>query len=267
MIQPFTADDLSRIAHLQPDGWQDIVPFFRFYVHEPICRAYKFEQQGQIVAVGALILHIGTAWLAHIIVAPEMRRRGLGLQVTRHLIESTERQGRYTQLLIATKMGEPLYAELGFRHSCDYLFYHPPLHVEDVPPGALRRMQPSDIPGLMTLDSSASGEDRRSLLSGHTDNAMIYTGNSGSGIRGYYLPGLGEGYIVARDAEAGQALMKLRMAEAEAAPVVPAGNLAANRFLSGLGLRVKNSAVRMVRNGADPLKPEMLFNRIGGHLG
>ncbi len=267
MIQPFTADDLSRITHLQPDGWQDIVPFFRFYVADPICRAYKFEEKGRIVAVGALILHVETAWLAHIIVAPEMRRKGLGLRVTRHLIDSTEEHGRHTQLLIATKMGEPLYGQLGFTRSCEYLFYHPPLHVEVAPKGSARPIQPADIPELMLLDRNASGEDRWGLLSGHTSNAMIYRGNSGGGIRGYYLPGLGEGHIVARDAEAGQALMKLRLAEAEAAPVLPAANLEANRCLTDLGLGVKSSAARMVRNGADPLKPEMLFNRIGGHLG
>lgn len=74
IIQAFTTDDLSRIAHLQPDGWQGIGPFFRFYADAPICRAYKFESKQGIVAIGALVLHTSTAWLAHIIVVPEMRR-------------------------------------------------------------------------------------------------------------------------------------------------------------------------------------------------
>jgi GNAT superfamily N-acetyltransferase len=268
MIQPFTADDLLRIAHLQPDGWQDIGPFFRFYLDDPICRAYKIEEQRRIVAVGALILHVETAWLAHVIVAPEMRRKGLGMLMTQKLVTSAETYGRVTQLLIATKMGEPLYGRLGFGRSCDYLFYHPPVPGQyEHPPEGVRRLKPSDIPQIMAMDRSASGEDRQSLLSGFTGNGQVYTATDDKEIRGFYLPEFGEGLVVAQDSEAGQALMKLRLAEAKAAPVLPDANYAGNQLLQDLGLEVKGSTARMVRNGADPLQPEMLFNRIGGHLG
>lgn len=267
MIEPFTIDDLSRIAHLQPEGWQDIGPFLRFYVSAPYCRAYKVEDGQGIAALGAFILHASTAWLAHIIVAPEMRRKGLGVRMTRHLIDSCEELGRDTQLLIATKMGEPLYGQLGFQRSCDYRFYHLPPRIEDEPPGEVRRVEPADIPEIMALDKEASGEDRRGLLAACTNYGLVYPGTGGERIRGYYLPSLSEGLVVARDEEAGQALMRHRLARADAAPVLPAGNRAANQWLGGMGLGVKNTAVRMVRNGVDPLKPDMLFNRIGGHLG
>lgn len=267
MIQPFTHADLADIAHLQPDSWQDIGAYFRFYLGAPFCRAFKIEDNRRIVALGALVLHAETAWLAHIIVAPGMRRKGLGKRVTRQLIDQAEAYGRVTQLLIATGMGEPLYEQLGFRRSCDYRFYCPPTRGACTLPVAVRRMEPADVPRVMKMDASASGEDRRSLLSAYVNNGFVYTGTGGKGLSGFYLPDLGEGLIVAQDAEAGQALMELRLAGAEAPPVLPAANLAANRFLSGLGLGVKSTAARMVRNGADPLQPDMLFNRVGGHLG
>lgn len=267
MIKAFTLEDLSRTAHLQPDGWQDIRPFLRYYVSAPYCRAYKVEDGQGIVALGAFILHASTAWLAHIIVAPEMRRKGLGVMMTRHLIDSCEELGRDTQLLIATKMGEPLYQQLGFQRSCDYRFYHSPPRIEDEPPGEVRRVEPADIPEILALDAETSGEDRRNSLAAHTADGLVYPGTGGGRLRGYYLPSLSEGLVVARDAEAGQALMRLRLSRAEAAPVLPAGNRVANRWLGEMGLGVKHTAARMVRNGADPLKPDMLFNRIGGHLG
>lgn len=187
--------------------------------------------------------------------------------MTQHLIESAERQGRTTQLLIATKMGEPLYERLGFHRSCDYRFYHLPPRIEAEPQAAVRKMKPSDLPTIMALDSEASGEGRRRLLSAYADTGLVYTGEDGGHVRGYYLPALAEGLVVAQDAEAGQALMKYRLARAGAAPVLPAGNQSANRWLEDMGLAVRHSAARMVRNGIDPLKPDLLFNRIGGHLG
>lgn len=267
MIQPFTNADLSRISHLQPSGWQDIEPFLRFYVNDTNCRAYKIEDEQRIVAIGAFVLHAETAWLAHIIVAPEMRRKGLGVLMTRHLIDSAETHGRATQLLIATSMGQPLYKQLGFCTSCDYLFYNPVTPVDALSTSGLRPLVSNDLPEILALDREASGEDRGNLFPGHTTNGLVYTGAGDNDIRGFYLPELGEGLVVARDAEAGQVLMQSRLAEANAAPVLPAGNQAAQQWLKNMGAKLKNSTARMVRNGADPLKPKMLFNRIGGHLG
>lgn len=267
MIQRFTSHDLARISRLQPGGWQDIGPFLRFYVTSAICRVYKIEDKQEIVAIGALIFHVKTAWLAHIIVAPEMRRKGLGILMTRHLIDTAEEQGRATQLLIATKMGEPLYEKLGFHRSCDYGFYHLPPRAETELPATVRQLKPTDIPEIMSLDREASGEDRASLLAAYTDNGLVYPGTGGERIHGYYMPDLAEGLVVAVDMEAGRALMKHRLARSDAAPVLPAGNHAANRWLKDAGFTVKSSVARMVRGGDDPLKPDMLFNRIGGHLG
>ena len=212
-----------------------------------------------------MIFHLDTAWLAHIIVAPEMRRSGIGLLMTRHLIDVAETHGRDTQMLIATNMGEPLYEKLGFLRSCSYRFYHLPPRIETELPAVVRKVKPSDIPAIMALDCEVSGEDRETLLSRHANNSLVYSGSGG--VRGFYLPDLGEGLIVAQDAEAGRSLMQHRLARAEAAPVLPAENHAANQFLEDMGLAVKQSAARMVRNGADSLKQDMLFNRIGGHLG
>lgn len=267
MIQRFSDRDLSRISRLQPEGWQDIVPYFRFYLRAPYCRPLKVESGRKIVALGCVIMHKSTAWLSHIIVAPEMRREGLGLAMTHELIATAERHGRSTQLLIATSMGKPLYELTGFHASCEYLCFqqHPRLGLNAV--SGVRRLEPVDITAVVELDNNASGEDRQVLLSGHTHSGWVYECPKGNDVRGFYLPTLGEGLIVAKDADAGLALMAVRQADTRLATTIPAGNRAARQFLRERGLSPTRTLTRMVRSGHDPLEQDMLFNRIGGHVG
>jgi GNAT superfamily N-acetyltransferase len=264
MIRHFEENDLARIGQLQPDGWQDIATYFRFYLDSPFCHPLKIEDGGRIVALGCVILHEATAWLSHIIVAEDARRRGLGLAMTEELIAQAERDGRHTQLLIATDMGRPLYERLGFRFSCEYRDYG--LHDPDVvaPLPLARPVEPADLKTILELDRKASGEGRSTLLKGHIDGGIVIDDGD---LRGFYLPAMDEGLVVAGDAEAGLALMQLRMATSDKSVVLPAGNEMANAYLLDQGLVVRRRLARMVRNGADPLNQQMLFNRIGGHVG
>jgi GNAT superfamily N-acetyltransferase len=264
MIQPFTQTDLEGIDYLQPEGWQDIVAYFRFYLESPFCHPLKVEDGGRVVAVGSVILHEETAWLAHIIVAEDMRRKGLGFAMTQELITQAEQIGRSRQLLIATSMGRPLYERLGFRLSCEYLDYGRCDGAGVTPSAPLKPLEPADVAALLELDREASGEGRSRLLSMHTEGGQVV---DDAGLRGFYLPALDEGLVVARDAGAGLALMRLRMASCEKPVVLPAANEAANALLHDCGRAPNRRLARMVRNGEDPLQQHMLFNRIGGHVG
>jgi GNAT superfamily N-acetyltransferase len=268
MIRRFASADVARIAHLQPEGWDDITAFFRFYVDSDFCRPLKIEDGEGILGVGSLILHAETAWLAHIIVRPEHRRRGVGAEITRELISTAERHGRTTQLLIATAMGAPLYERLGFQRSCDYRFYDAREPVSDPVPSQVRPVEPSDAGGICALDRRVTGEDRRLLLADSGWRGwIVHDPGQGGKIRGYFLAKLGEGTVVAEDAEAGTTLMRVRLASTGVRPVLPAGNDAAHELLRQAGFNVQSSAARMVRGGADPLDQRAIFNRIGGHVG
>lgn len=266
MVRDFTRADTRRIAHLQPEGWSDIRAFFEFYVQAPFCLPIKLEIADQITAVGAALLNTQSAWLAHIIVAPEHRRAGLGWQVTRQLIAIAEQHGRSTQLLIATAEGEPLYQKAGFRRSCLYRFFRP-LKLSEAEPGPrVRAAGPGDRAEILRLDRRATGEDRSAMLGRFADAGWVMTGPHES-LRGFYLPRLGEGAVVAADEEAGRALLRLRLAASEEKSVLPAGNTAALAYLEELGLELQSEASRMVRHGDDPLDQTMVYNRVGGHFG
>ena len=287
MIRPFTRTDLDRISGLQPDGWYDVTPVFRFYVDVPFCLPFKIEDESGITALGCAILHLETAWLAHIIVAPDARRKGLGRTMTRALIHCAEQQGRATQLLIATEMGAPLYASLGFRRTCDYGFFrlrepvaetlpghrpedgpeHRPEAVSTHLPDSVRPLEAADIAPILALDLGATGENRESLLRHQGGRGWVYVAPNSGKVHGFYLPELGDGLIVADDDEAGVELMRVRMMHTSGRPALPVGNGTAVGFLAASGYELERTAPRMVRGGEDSLNHGMVFNRVGGNLG
>jgi ribosomal protein S18 acetylase RimI-like enzyme len=236
-------------------------------VEAPFCLPLKIEDGNSVLAVGSLILHADTGWLAHIIVAPEQRRQGLGTAITGKLIANADSYRRTTLLLVATAVGAPLYERLGFRQSYDYSFYSTQGRREAAVSPLVRALDPLDAADVFELDRRATGEDRRLLLARARQRGWVCAGPGKGELRGYYLPDLGEGTIMARDAEAGAALMAVRLATTDVRPVVPAGNDAANEFLRASGFELQSSAARMVRHGDDPMVPSMVFNRVGGHLG
>ena len=71
-------DDLNEIRKLQPEGWPDIVTDFEYYLDSAFCNPIKTVLGGKIVGVGVTIIFGESAWIAHIIVDKEFRKRGIG---------------------------------------------------------------------------------------------------------------------------------------------------------------------------------------------
>ena len=59
---------------------------------------------------------------------------------------------------------------------------------------------------IMKLDREVSGENREKLLVSYISNALVYLDRNT--VKGYYIPGLGEGLIIADTVKAGMELMK-----------------------------------------------------------
>lgn len=162
-------------------------------------------------------------------------------------------------------MGKPLYERLGFRVSTRY--------------GVFRREQTltrsegrdgSIVPGaehgesMLELDRQATGEQRQRLLTPAFGSARVVV--DGNGLRGFYLPELGEGLVVAKDPDAGAALLQLRCSAVE--PVrLPVDNVGGIAWLKGNGFRECGHVTRMT-DGLDlGYHPEWIYSRIGGNFG
>jgi GNAT superfamily N-acetyltransferase len=161
-----TAADLEPLAAaILADGWGDRRSWFEFALASPACRVFVAEDDdGGAVGTGVLTIHGAVGWIGTIWVAPTMRRRGIGLDLTQATIDAAGSAGCRTLLLVATDAGRPMYERLGFRTQTWYRTMEAQPGSAGRPEGrpdpAIRAFRPDDLPSLVRLDRAATGEDR-----------------------------------------------------------------------------------------------------------
>jgi GNAT superfamily N-acetyltransferase len=264
-LSPFTTADIPYLPLLQPEGWHDIVPVHRFYTAAPFCYPVKITLANEVVGVGTTIMHHDTAWLAHIIVHPEYRNKGIGKYITQSLINSIDSRLCKTIYLIATALGEPVYEKLGFETETEYLFY------KDLK--ADKKFHPSTciLPytqnfheQIQLMDQRISGENRLFHFENRLATAFVYTANNR--VEGYYIPDFHEGLIIAASSEAGTALMQQRLITKDHA-AFPINNTAAITCMSIQGFEPFKTAKRMRLGEIREVDYSKIFNRIAGSIG
>ena len=260
-ISELNRDDLSAIARLQPEGWQDITPSFRFYLSHSFCSPYKLTLGDEIAGVGATVRHATTSWLGHIIVHPQHRNRGFGTLITNHLI-SIAKKDSTTISLIATTLGAPVYAKCGFKTEREYIF----LQGQALPAAAPASDYDTEFESqMLDLDRKISGEDRRQLLTPHLKNSKLVL--SDKKVTGFYMPTLGEGLIVADNEEAGIRLLHEKLKASDNKIVIPLENQTALSYLQKLGYKEFLRGTRMYLGNKILWHPNKLYSRIAGNLG
>ncbi|MBN1416060.1 MAG: GNAT family N-acetyltransferase [Bacteroidales bacterium] len=263
--EAFTYPDLKRISGLQPDDWSDIIPFFSYYLKADYCDPIKVETDNKVVGIGTSIKYRHTAWIAHIIVHPGYRCRGIGTYITNTLVDRLMKQKYRTVFLIATKLGEPVYRKLGFEKETEYLFFKDGKYPADIdPPEELLPYSESYKADFLDLDEKASGEKREAVLSEHFTDSVLYVRENK--VSGFYMPSLGEGLIVAENEPAGLELMKMKYSTVSKA-ILPMENKAGIEFLIKIKFKEYSKGIRMRFGEKIQWHPEMLYSRIGGNLG
>jgi GNAT superfamily N-acetyltransferase len=261
-----TLHDMNEIRKLQPEGWNDIVPEFEYYVRKEFCFPQKAILDNRIVGVGTLIVFGDTAWLAHIIVDKDHRGRGIGFQITEKLMFEGKSRSLKSLLLIATESGFPVYKKAGFRSISEYQFFLREKPWNDLQ--VSQKIQAADHElesEIYALDEKISGQDRRSLLKDHLHKTFVYLQDNS--LLGVYIPDLGEGLIIASTEEAGSELMKMKYSKADKA-VLPGENHAGINFLKQHGFALSDTrGTRMILGQELEWKPKQIFSRIGGNYG
>lgn len=264
-IERIEQRDLPAVSELQPPDWPPIVPTVEFYIASAYCDPFKAVIGNGIAGIGTGIRFINTAWLAHIIVAPAHRNRGIGTAILDFLIGSLRERGYDTISLIATEYGEPLYLKAGFRETARYGFFRregPGWNHEF--PGNVVLCNDTHRSMILDLDREVSGEERGALLETHLSNTLVHVWNNK--VTGFYMPNLGEGFIAATDAESGIALMRAKYSTISSA-VLPLDNRNGVRFLTDNGFVETRQVPRMVLGADIPWQPGKIYGRIGGNCG
>lgn len=265
ILEPFLPADLAELPELRPEGWGPLGPAYDYYLrHEDYCRPVKVMAGERVAGVACAIRFADSGWLAEIVVAPDMRRRGIGGFMVRELAAWLRAQVP-SITLIATDLGFPVYEKAGFALQSEYLFCEreEPLPAAPVPK-QVTLATAADLPAILALDRLATGEERSAMLAEWTEKTFVYKDDGE--VRGWYLPELREKGIIAADPAAGLALLRLR-AGYEKSCTFPAQNAAAAAFFRERGFRETRRVRRMVLGQPFPWRPEMVFSRFGGNSG
>lgn len=265
-IEKLTFSDIGRTAHLQQEGWSSLKEHLEFYTSHDYCFPIKLTIDDQIAATGTAIFFGKTAWLAHIIVDEKHRRKGIGQKIVEHLLNDLLAKGTETILLIATALGEPVYAKVGFKKVADYRFFkRENAFPQQKLSGNIRPYTNAYFSDVIQLDAFVAAEHRERILNSFLANASVYLEKNR--VSGFYIPDLNEGPIFANTHEAGIELMRLKYTTIEKA-TIPADNNFGIKFLQQNGfVEARENAARMIFGKEIAWKPEMVYSRIGGNLG
>lgn len=265
IVQPLLHSDISQIKELQPPDWDDITPHFKYYIDSPYSDPVKIISGNIITGIGTTMKNKDSAWLAHIIVHPEYRNKGLGKKITDSLVKSVDKRRYKTIYLIATELGYPVYLKSGFELEGEYAHF-------DIITGNCKFEISSDIvpfkevyrTPILKLDQFVTGEFREIRLTKHILNSFVFFQNGK--VSGAYFPTLADGMIIADSDEAGIGLIKFRMKEKETA-IFPRENKTAIDFYSKSDFKLIRYSKRMILGKTRIRHPGNMFNRVSGGLG
>lgn len=152
-----------------------------------------------------------------------------------------------------------------FLKETEYLLYRDiKVSPEVLPSEHIAGYQEKFRAGILDLDRKISGEDRIDWLEPLLKDSLVYC--SQNTIEGFYLPGGGEGTVLAVTSAAGLELSRQRLATKDFA-AFPADNFQMKGYLAGLGYEPFRVLKRMRFGPAFQFQPENIYNRIGGNLG
>lgn len=265
-LRPYNASDITKLKSLQPEGWEDIRPYFKFFSEAPFCYPIVAEREEKIVGVANCIDNGTTGWLSHVIVDPFFRNRGIGYSLTKKGIDILHKLDCKAILIIATKLGEHVYRKFGFDTIDNFSLFRSKFFGTLKSSPQIKVIQPDHVPRILALDRKASGEDRKKMILSFLDDGQIYEENDGT-ISGFFLPKLGEGPIVAENDTAGVELLRQKINYKPMKIGIPQDNNVAQAFLLSQGFKEFDKVPKMVLGQAPMWNSKMIYSRVGGYFG
>ena len=264
--------------------WPGRASFLEWALSNPAIDPLVGILDGRIAATGMGIRNGGPAgpigWVGMIFVDPSLRRRGLGEAITEAVCDRLQESGCATFALIASNLGRPVYARMGFRIDAWYQVWEAaPTSVEPgVPAGTtLRRAGAADLEPIAELDRRATGEGRAAVIERLLDRAWVLETETGS-LLAYLAQAQADcaAIVAPNSRDAGVMLDLLRnlgqgRAVAVRAALVRAldGEVdpAASAFLAARGWTPTFEAPRMLRGPSIEWNPSLLWGILGFSFG
>lgn len=262
-IEALVQDDVQHVGALTPEGWSNTQGFIQYHVNASFCTPMKAVVDGKMIGLGSAAYYGDSVWLSAIIVHPDYRNRGIGLAITKTLVDSVDRKRYPTILLDATEYGQPVYKKLGFEVFSEHAHFTGGLWQEEAIPG-IHPFEEKYTEQVLVLDKNATGEDRQALLLPNMTGAQVYL--VGNEVQGVYIPALSKGAIIAATGEAGIALMKYRL-QTKNECMLPVENTTGIAFLQNNGYTYTKRSPRMRLGPAREWQPSYIYNVVSGGYG
>jgi ribosomal protein S18 acetylase RimI-like enzyme len=141
----YTREDFRRLLALSPDG------------------CFAAERDRRVVGVLTTTTYNGLAFLGAVIVAPELRGKGVGKQMMEATLAHLRTAGVRTVRLNAYLNAIPFYERLGFHREYEVTRWHGPASGRGSVP-TVRPVRADDLAGLARMDASYFGANRLALL-------------------------------------------------------------------------------------------------------
>ncbi len=188
VVRPFTVTDIPFGMRLkQQAGWNQVEQDWRRFLDLEPAGCFVAESDGRVAGTVTTCTFGDVAWVAMMLVAPDLRGRGIGTALMRQALAYLERQGVRSIRLDATPLGRPLYEKLGFEPQFSLTRYDGVLapvggsvaEVEPIPEHAL--------PEVIRLDRRITGTDREKLLRclWAEDAGAMRVAGTGGRVKGY----------------------------------------------------------------------------------
>lgn len=267
-IRRLETEDIKMLKLFPPEEWNfDFEKFLIRHLYRDYFEGILLVDDDQIIGVGNLICNEKVCWICNIIVNPDFRKKGYGSLITAELIKIAKQKQIEVIILVATKLGEPVYSKQGFRNSSYYHFYEGcEKFIDELDETNFHRITSELMDDILNLDYRVTGEKRKNFLLQFAESGYLYKvkGN----ISGYFLPELGSGLIIATDESAGLQLLEFRRKMLNInSIVIPSENHFLIGVMSKLNFTLKMSLPRMVLGSELNWNQNCIFNRGSGYSG
>jgi GNAT superfamily N-acetyltransferase len=265
-IRKVSKDELPLIRNLPPSDWNiDLEAVYRQHYDQQYFYPVIASFDSEIAGTGIAVVNGNATWLGIIVVKEQFRNMGIGKFITNHLINYSKSLGNETILLSASELGLPVYRNIGFEHDLNYLFfksdnpsklYGKSKYISDI--------TKNDHDGIFELDLAITGERRVDVLKSSLKTGFVYKDKI---VKGYYLPDLGSGLIIADSENSGIELLKYKLLSGNSSICIPETNNAAIDYLKSIGFYQNFKTPRMFLNKNVKWYSENVYSRGCGYLG
>jgi GNAT superfamily N-acetyltransferase len=258
-------------------GWNQLARDWELFLHlNPQSCCAAFEDDELIGTVATVSYEARFSWIGMMLVAPAMRRQGIGTQLMRAALDILHAEE--TVKLDATPVGREVYLKLGFVDEYSLQRMTTVVTGEGLMESSARLMTAEDLPKLHAMDVAVFGANRQRLLEWiHADTpAYAWVVDGANGIRGYCLGRHGErfehlGPVIADDLATAQQLVSACLRNHVGQPFsldAALHNAEWLHWLAAIGFTAQRPFVRMYR-GANrfPGLPPNQFAILGPEFG